>query len=317
MNVLKSLLGAGVLGLLASTSAFAQDWPSEPIHLIVPFSAGGPADIVAREVGQRMSEQLGQPVIVENMTGGGGIIAAQYVAAANPDGYTVFFPAAGSVAVRPQIDGREDLIAQLRPVTVVSTSAHVMVVNAESGINSVQDLIDHAKENPGDLNYGSAGAGAVAHLGFARFAKAAGIEMEHIPYGGTSAAVVDLAAGAIDGLLSSKPSLGAMIDAGKIRVIGMTDAVSGDEETPLISDTVPGFTYSTWYGMMVPVETSDDIVATLNKAAGEAVSDEALQREMSARSLTLMHTTPEKMQEMIDLDMNEWGAVIEAVGLKK
>ena len=316
MSFLKSLLSAGIMGLFASGPAFAQDWPSEPIHLIVPFSAGGPADIVAREVGRRMSEQLGQPVVVENMTGGGGIVAAQHVAAADADGYTVFFPAAGNVAVRPQIDGREDLIAQLRPVTVVSTSAHVMVVNAESEFQSVQDLIDYAKEHPGELNYGSAGAGAVAHLGFARFANAADIKMEHIPYGGTSAAVVDLAAGAIDGLLSSKPSLGAMIDAGKIRVIGLTDAVPGDDEVPLISETVPGFTYTTWYGMMVPADTSDEIVAVLNESAGAAVSDEELQKDMAARSLTLTHTTPEEMQEMIDRDVKEWGEVIETVGLK-
>ncbi|WBU62229.1 Bug family tripartite tricarboxylate transporter substrate binding protein [Paracoccus albus] len=306
---------AGAFAALSAVPLAAQEWPTQPIHLIVPFSAGGPADLVARELGQRMGETLGQPVVVENMTGAGGIIAARHVASADPDGYTVFFPASGNVSVRPQIDGLDELVDQLEPVAAVSTSAHVMVVNAESDFHSVEDLIEYGREHPGELNYGSAGAGAVAHLGMARFANAAGIEMEHIPYGGTSAAVVDLAAGAIDALLSSKPSLGAMIDAGKIRVIGLTDEAPG-EDAPLISETVEGYSYSTWYGMMVPAGTDASVISELNQAAAEAVADEDLQKEMAARSLTLIHTTPEEMGEMIRQDTEEWGEVIDAVGLR-
>ncbi len=315
MSKFKKFLAACAVALTVSP-AMADEWPSQPIRLIVPFSAGGPADIVARELGKRMGDYLGQPVIVENMTGAGGVIAARHVIGSKPDGYTVFFPAAGSIAVRPQIDGLEEIVEQLRPVAVVSTSAHVMVVNAESDFHSVADLISYAKEHPGELNYGSAGAGAVAHLGMARFANAAGIEMEHIPYGGTSAAIVDVAGGAVDALLSSKPSLTAMIDAGKIRVIGVTDVAPGTD-APLISETVEEFSYSTWYGMMVPAATDDKIVEKLNEAAGVAVGDEALQEEMASRSMTLMHTSPEEMATMIDKDVKEWGEVIENVGLKK
>ncbi|KMK66880.1 tripartite tricarboxylate transporter substrate binding protein [Puniceibacterium sp. IMCC21224] len=317
-NFMKIVMAGVTTTLLAGSAAYAEDWrPDQPVRMIVAFAPGGPVDLVGREIAQRLGEFLGQPVIVENMGGAGGIIGAQHVASSDPDGQTIFFAAAGNVVIRPLMDGNTEIAKQLRSVGLVSKSPHAMVVNNDLEVQNVAELIAYAKEHPGELNFGSAGTGAAAHLGFEMFKLATGVEIEHIPYKGSAPAIVDLAAGAVDMSLSSIPSLTAMLEAGKIRMIALTDEAPSDIGVPLVSDTVEGYAYSTWYGVMVPTATDDSVVAALNEGLAVAVSDEALRERMAGMGAKLVHSTPEEMEAFFNVEVEKWDKVIEAAGLRK
>ncbi|MBS3849772.1 tripartite tricarboxylate transporter substrate binding protein [Devosia sp. BSSL-BM10] len=316
MKTLIKILALTTATLVAGTSVHAQEWrPNQPVRMVVAFAAGGPVDLVAREFAPRLEEYLGQPVLVENMGGAGGLIAAKNVGAADADGQTIFFAAAGNVVIRPLVDKDSQVIEDLRSVALVSKSPHAMVVNADLPVQNVDELIALAKERPGELNFGSAGTGAAAHLGFEMFKMATGVEIEHIPYSGVAPSLVDLAAGAIDMSLSSIPSLASMLDAGLIRIIGLTDEGPGNEDIPLISDTVPDFGYSTWYGAMVPVDTSDEVVQVLNDAFAFASADEDLRKRMALQGLKIGHSSAAEMDTFFQAELVRWGAVIDAADI--
>jgi tripartite-type tricarboxylate transporter receptor subunit TctC len=316
MKTLIKILALTTATLVAGTSVHAQEWrPNQPVRMVVAFAAGGPVDLVAREFAPRLEEYLGQPVLVENMGGAGGLIAAKNVGAADADGQTIFFAAAGNVVIRPLVDKDSQVIEDLRSVALVSKSPHAMVVNADLPVQNVEELITLAKERPGELNFGSAGTGAAAHLGFEMFKMATGVEIEHIPYSGVAPSLVDLAAGAIDMSLSSIPSLASMLDAGLIRIIGLTDEGPGNEDIPLISDTVPDFGYSTWYGAMVPVDTSDEVVQVLNDAFAFASADEDLRKRMALQGLKIGHSSAAEMDTFFQAELVRWGAVIDAADI--
>ncbi|SFR01420.1 Bug family tripartite tricarboxylate transporter substrate binding protein [Poseidonocella sedimentorum] len=316
-NKLKFGMMAIAGAILTATGSQAQDWkPEQPVRMIVAFAPGGPVDLVGREIAQRLGEYLDQTVIVENMGGAGGIIGAQHVAQADPDGQTIFFAAAGNVVIRPLVDNNTDIAKQLRSVGLVSKSPHAMVVRDGLDVQTVEELIAYAKAHPGELNFGSAGTGAAAHLGFEMFKQATGVEIEHIPYKGSAPAIVDLAAGAVDMSLSSIPSLTAMLEAGKIRMIALTDEAPTDMGVPKVSDTVEGYAYSTWYGVMAPAETAGNIVETLNKGLAFAVSDKALAERLAKMGAKLGHSTPEEMEAFFEQEVTRWDAVIEASGIR-
>lgn len=316
---MKSIVGLLVLPTVALTAIMpvqADEWrPTQPVRMVVAFAAGGPVDLVAREFAPRLEGYLGQPIIVENMGGAGGLIGAQAVAAAPADGETIFFAAAGNVVIRPLVDRNTEIVEQLRSVGLVSESPHALVVNAELPVENVDELIEYALENPGQLNFGSAGTGAAAHLGFEMFKLETGVDIEHIPYSGVGPSLVDLAAGAIDLTLSSLPSLAPLLDAGQARVIGLTGEAPDNQGYPLVSDSVPGYGYSTWYGVMVPTATDDEIVAVLNEAFAFAAEDEGLQARLFDQGIRLNHSSPEEMEAFFQEELVRWGEVIEAANV--
>lgn len=313
---MKAFVSAIAAGLTLAAPALADDWrPTRPITMVVGFAAGGPVDTVGREIAQRMAEHLGQPVLVENIGGAGGLAAVNRVGNADPDGHTIFFAAAGNVVIRPLVDRNTAPIELLAPVSLVSRSPHVLVVPTDSPFQNVADVIAHAQANPGELNYASAGTGAAAHLGFEMLQLMAGIEMEHIPYPGTAPSLVDLAAGAVDITLSSTPSLAAMLDAGRIRIIGVTDEGPDNRGAPLISDTVPDYGYTVWYGVMAPAGTPAEAIAGLNAAIRAAVADEDLQARLVEQNTALAASTPEEMGEYMARDTERWRVIIEAANV--
>lgn len=311
-------LAAGGLALAAlATTAAADEWrPSQPVTMVVGFAAGGPVDTVGREVAQRMSEYLGQPVVVENVGGAGGLIAANRVVQAAPDGHTMFFAAAGNVVIRPLVDRDTSIVDQLDFVSLVSSSPHVMVVPASSPFETVGDLVEYARENPGELNFASAGTGAAAHLGLEMLKLYAGIDIEHIPYAGVAPSLVDVASGAVDGTLSSMPSLVPMLDAGQIRILGVSNDGPNNRGAPLIAETVENFGYTVWYGALVPAGTPREAIDALNAAIHFALSDEDMVARFAAQNNTMAASTPEEMAEFFREDQARWREVIEAADVR-
>lgn len=317
------LIGAfsGAFWLAAATTASAQgstpsDWPTRNIRLVVSFAAGGPADLVAREVGLRMSDDLGKSIIVENQGGGGGKPAVLTVARADADGYTLLFTPSGSVVHQPLVDRDSSAVERLAPVGLVSTSPHVLVVYPKLPAQNIKELVDYARANPGQVNFGSAGTGAAAHLGMEMLKSTAKIDIVHVPYRGTSQAVLDLLAGRIQAMFSSMPSLKGMIDDGSLRAIGMTDKSRVDAGLPVISDTIPTFGYTTWYGMFAPVKTPPAVIDRLSASLRKTLADKALQDKLAVQGLDLQFSTPAELAAYVKADIQKWAPIIEAADLR-
>jgi tripartite-type tricarboxylate transporter receptor subunit TctC len=297
---------------IAATAAAAQGFPSKPVKVVVPFAAGGPADLVAREVAARLTQQLGQPFLVENQGGAMGKLAVASVARAQPDGYTLLFPASGNVAVLPLFEKeRSDILAQLAPVSMISSGPHVLVVSARLPIRNTRELVEYARAHPGKVNFASAGTGGVAHLGMEMLKSSAGIDIVHVPYKGSAPAMADLASGEVQAMFSSMPSLQPMIDRGAIRAIGMTARSPGTANIPLISEAVPGFEYTTWYGLFAPAGTPAAVIAALNAAVRQALADPALQRKLEPQGLEPQASTPEELAAYLRRESAKWAKVIQ------
>jgi tripartite-type tricarboxylate transporter receptor subunit TctC len=304
----------------AVPAAMADPFPAHPIRLVVPFAAGGPADVVAREIGLKLGAELGQPIVVENQGGAAGISALSTVVRAEADGHTLLFAASGNIVLQPQVsrNGGADLVARLRPVSLVSTSPHVLVVTGKLPVATVQEFIGYARANPGKLSYASAGVGGVAHLGMAYLEAVAGIDMTHVPYRGTSAAVSDLASGQVHALFSSYPSLQGAIDKGLVKAIGMSapGATGPAAKLPVIGSAVPGFEFTTWYGMYAPAATPQPVVDRLHAAIRKVAADAALKSKLEMQGVQLVSSTPEELQQRGKRDTEQWAAVIKRANIK-
>lgn len=312
MRLHQLLLAIGLAAQMAP--ALAQTYPTKPIRLIVPFAAGGPADVVAREVGQKLGGELGQTVIVENQGGGAGTVALTTVARAEPDGHTLLFAASGNIVLQPQVSktGGADLVAKLRPVAMASTGPHVLVVSSKLPVTTVKEFIDYAHAHPGTLNYGSAGVGGVAHLGMEYLQALAKTEMTHVAYKGTAAAIGDLVAGNVHAMFSSPPSLQAAIDKGYVRALGMSapGGTGAVKSLPLISSTVPGFEFTTWYALYAPLATPPAIVKKLGDAVRKTVTDPVLKAKMEAQGVELTYASAQDLMQIMKRDTDKWAKVI-------
>lgn len=307
---------SAVLALNAAlvTPAFAQAFPSKSIKFVVPFAAGGPADIVAREVGQKLGAELGQSVVVDNQGGGAGVNALSSVVRADADGHTLLFAASGNMVLQPQVSsaGGKDLIAKLRPVGLVSTGPHVLVVSSTLAVSSVKEFIDYARAHPGQVSYASAGVGGVAHLGMEFLKAVTKTDMVHVPYKGTSAAIADLASGQVQALFSSPPSLQAAIDKGLVRPLGMSapGGTGAARSLPVIGTVVPGFEFTTWYGIYAPAATPAPVVDRIHAALAKVLKDPALVAKLEAQGVALSSSTPQQLGEITKRDTEKWAKVI-------
>jgi tripartite-type tricarboxylate transporter receptor subunit TctC len=313
-------LAIGSLFAVAIPAQAADGFPSRAIKLVVPFAAGGPADVVARAFGQKLGAELGQSVIVENQGGAAGVTALGAVARAEADGHTLLFAASGNIVLQPQLThrGSADLVASLRPVSLVSTSPHVLVVSSKLPVRNLKEFVDHARANPGQLSYGSAGVGGVAHLGMASLEALTGTDMVHVPYRGTSGAVSDLASGRIHALFSSYPSLQGVIDKGLVRPLAVSARTGAGPaaKLPVIASVVPGFEYKTWYGLYAPAGTPDAATERLQQAVKNVALDAALREQLAVQGVDLASSTAEELRELAKRDTEKWGAVIRRANVK-
>src|SRR5882757_4411278 len=312
------MLVAG-LSLLLPAAAVAQDFPSKPIRLIVPFPAGGPNDIIARLVGQRMSELIKQPVLIDNRGGQAGVLGTDAVAKSAPDGYTIGITSASSLAISPAMekvayDPRKDLA----PVTLVVTVPEMLVVATNVPANDMKELVALAKAQPGKLNIASSGLGSLPHLAAELFKLTAKIDMVHVPYRGAAPAINDLLGQQVQMTFLDLPVILPQIKSGALRPI----ALGAPERAPTAPDVpttaeagMPDLLIENWYGMLAPAGTPEKIVATLNRIANEAMADPNVKARLAEQGLTVAGDTPEHFRGFIDAEIGKWAKVIKDAGV--
>lgn len=314
-NVLVSALAA--CSLLASAGAFAQAaYPDKPIHLMIPFAQGGATDLLGRALGERLSVRLGQPVVVENKTGGGTVIASDFVAKAPADGYTLLL-AASSLGTAPYLYKKVgyDASKSFAPITLVCAVTHVLVVHPDLPVKSVKELIAYAKANPEKLSYGSVGAGTSNHLEGELFKSMAGVSLVHIPYRGSAPALTDLVGGQLGVMFDPIASTGPFIKAGKLRALAVSTAKrsSSMPELPTVAESgLPGFEATPWLGMLAPAGTPPGIVAKLNKEVVAILAEPEMKERMKTWGFDVIGNTPAEFAAFIQADTAKWGPLIKS-----
>lgn len=317
MKILSALLTA--LSLLSPASVEAQDFPTKPIKLIVPFPAGGPNDIIARVVGQRMSELMKQPVLIDNRGGQGGVLGTDAVAKAPPDGYTIGIVSASSLVINPSMEKvGYDVARDFAPITLVVTVPEMLVVASNVPAKNMAELVALAKAEPGKLNFASAGLGGLPHLAGELFKLTAKIDIVHVPYRGAAPAINDLLGQQVQMTFLDLPVILPHIKAGSLRPI----ALGARERAPTAPDVpttaevgMPDLLIENWYGMIAPAGTPPSIIAALNKFATTAMADPAVKQKLTEQGLTLVGDTPEHFRQFIGSEAAKWAKVIRDAGL--
>ena len=319
MRILR-MLATGLSLMLWPTLAATQDFPSKPIRLIVPFPAGGPNDIIARVVGQRMSELIRQPVLIDNRGGQAGVLGTDAVAKANPDGYTIGITSASSLAISPSMekvpyDARKDFA----PVTLVVTVPEMLVVTSNVPAKNMDELVALAKAQPGTLNFASAGVGGLPHLAGELLKLTAKIDIVHVPYRGAAPAINDLLGQQVQMTFLDLPVILPHIKAGTLRPI----ALGARARAPTVPDVpttaevgMPDLLIENWYGMIAPAKTPEKIVATLNRIANEAMADPGVKQKLADQGLTVAGDTPEHFRGFIETEATKWAKVIKDAGVE-
>jgi tripartite-type tricarboxylate transporter receptor subunit TctC len=313
-------LAAGAAALPAlSRVASAETYPSRPVHWIVSFAAGGPNDIVARIIGQYLSEHLGQQFVIENRPGAGGNVGMQSVLSAVPDGYTIAF-VGPNYAINPAIYDKLpfDFIRDSAPVAGTIRLANVMEVHPAVPANNVAEFIAYAKANPGKINFASGGVGTSPHLSGELLKSMTGINIVHVPYRGTAPALSDLLAGQVQVLFDNIPGSIGHIKNGKVRALGVTGSkrVAAIPDVPTIGETVPGYEVSIWYGIAAPRGTPPKIVEKLNQAVNAVLGDPKLQARLAELGGEPMPMTPAQFGKLVAEETERWGKLIRAANIK-
>ena len=300
--------------LTATGLAAAADYPTRPITMVVGYPAGQAVDILARMVGEGISRELGQPVVIDNRIGAGGTVGTVYVKRAASDGYTISMSASGPLAIAPQLfkgsgyDPRTDFT----PIMTVASMANVMVVRSNSKYNNVADLVAAAKANPGKINFGSPGNGSTSHLTQEMFKQSLGIKMEHVPYKGSTAALTDLVGGQIDVLLEASASIRPFLEKGDIRAIAVTSAkpVPDLPKVDPIGKTIKGFEAIGWMGVIGPAGMDAAIVNKLNAAMVKTLKDPTMRTKLQDLGLQPVGDTPAQFKSFISSEYKKWGDTI-------
>jgi tripartite-type tricarboxylate transporter receptor subunit TctC len=310
----------GLSVLLVPAAAAAQDFPSHSIRLIVPFPAGGPNDTLARVVGQRMSELLKQPIVIDNRGGQAGVLGTDAVAKANPDGYTIGIVSAGSLAINPTMEKvAYDVSRDFAPVTLVATVPEMLVVTPNVPANNMAELVALAKAQPGKLNFASTGVGGLPHLAGELFKLTAKIDIVHVPYRGAAPAMNDLLGHQVQMTFLDLPVLLPQIKAGTLRPIalGTRQRAPTAPDVPTTAEVgMPDLLIENWYGMIAPAKTPDTIIATINRAANEAMADPAVKEKLAEQGLTMAGDTPEHFRGYIEAETKKWAKVIRDAGVE-
>ena len=308
----------GLAGLFASR-ARAATYPSRPIHFVVGFAAGGPNDIVARILGDWLSNSMGQQWVIENRAGSGGMLAAGYVVNSPPDGYTLMFVAPNN-AIGESLYKKLpfNFIRDSVPVARTLKLANLMVVPPDFPANTVAEFIAYAKANPGKINMASSGNGTSVHMSGELFKLMAGIEMTHVPYRGSAPAMPDLMSGKVHVMFDNLPGSIAFARAGKLKALGVTTAQRWPEtpDIPAISETLPGYEASAWYGFGVPKGTPPDIVEKLNREINAALVDPALKARFAELEAEPLVFSPAEFAAFIATEAERWGKAVTAADVK-
>ena len=311
-----SVLAAGAL----AGAAQAQDWPTRPVRLVVPFPPGGGADTIARIVSARLAEIWGQQVVVESRAGAGGNIASEAVARSAPDGYTLYLAGdfqATNVFLYSKLS--YDPVADFAPVSLVVQFPVAFVVPNSSPARTVAEFIAHAKANAGRLTYASPGHGTSPQLAAELFKRVAGIELIHVPYRGAAPAIQDLIPGRVDSFFNNIAPVVPLMQQGQLRLLAVTSAqrAPAAPEVPTVAESgLPGFDVSGWYAFFVPARTAPAIVKKMQADTAAVLAEPAVKARLEQLGLFVVGSTPEELGAYLKAEMEKWGAVIRAAGLK-
>ena len=301
--------------VFATPTAHAQNYPTRSVTLVVPFPPGGSTDILARLLGQHLSESFGQPVVIDNRPGAGGSIASEVVARSRPDGYTLMMGHIGTLAVNAGLYAKlpYDPVKSFAPISTVAIVSNVLVVHPAVPAKSVAELIDYARRNPGKLNFSSGGNGSAAHIAVAAFADAAGLSLVHVPYRGTAPSVTDLIAGNVQMTMTGAPAVLEHVRGGQLRALGVSTAarLASAPDIPTIAEAaLPGFEASQWYGMVAPAATPEAIIRRLNAEIRRAMTTPKIVAALERDGATPWVGSPEEFHAHIVAEIARWGALI-------
>jgi tripartite-type tricarboxylate transporter receptor subunit TctC len=306
--------------VLCPTLAAAQDFPNRTIHLIVPFPPGGPNDIIARVVAQKMQDILKQTIVIENKSGQGGVLGTDFVAKSAPDGYTIGIVSAGALAISVSMEKvAYETLKDLAPVTLVAKVPEMLVVATSVPAKNMKELLALAKAQPGKLNFASTGPGSMPHLAGELFKLTAKIDIVHVPYKGAAPVMNDLLGQHVEMVFLDLPVLLPQIKAGKITpiAVGAPKRVAGAPEVPTTAEVgMPNLLTENWYGMVAPAKTPPQVIAALNKAAVEAMKDPAVIDKLASQGAILVGGTPDELRAFIDSETKKWAKVIKDAGVQ-
>jgi len=299
----------------AGGSASAQAYPNKPIHIVVPFAPGGITDILARSLGQKLTDAWGQQVVIENKPGANSQIGAELVAKAAPDGYTLLVSADTTFVMNPHLYARlsYDPVKDFAPVTGLGISPQALVVHPSVPVKTFAELIDHAKKNPGALNYGTFGPGSTGHLNIVLLEMLTGAKFTAVHYKGANPAITDVLGGHIQMIIVSIGLVRKHFEAGTLKLLGFgsTARLAEFPDVPTIAESLPGYEAGAWYGLVAPKGTPRDIVDKLNAETQKIFSDPAFREKYLAPAMTFsIASSPEKFGERIEADLAKWGKVI-------
>jgi tripartite-type tricarboxylate transporter receptor subunit TctC len=310
-----------VIALCLPLAAQAQAYPSKPVRLIVPFPAGGPSDLFGRALAQGMGERLGQPVIVENVSGVGGVIGVDRAAKAEPDGYTLALNSASTVAIAPYSLSKlpYDVKKDLALITVVVRVPEVLAVHPSVPAGSLEEFIAYAKKNPGKINFGSAGGGSITHLAGELLKAEAGVDMVHVAYKGAAPAVTDLVGGTVQMGIFDVPVLLGHIRAGKLKALAVTSGARASTlpEVPTTAEKgYPNVTSDNWYGLVAPAATPAAVRQRIHAAAVATLESQAIKEQYAKVSGVPSPGTPEDYARFLAAEQAKWSKVVNAIGFK-
>lgn len=314
-----------VLGLLSLVcgipAGLAQSYPNKTIHFIMPYPVGGSIDIAGRMVMQKVAEDLGHPVVIDNRTGAGGIVGTEMAARAPADGYTLVMGGNGTLALSPHLQRNlpYDPLRDFAPVTQLVVVPYVLVVNPAFKANSVAELIALAKARPDEINYASGGNGSAPHLAAEIFKRMANVRLLHVPYKGSTPGINDVISGQVQLTFTGIPSVLSQIKSGRLRPLGVTSAkrAAALPNVPTIGESgVPGYEVSPWFGVLVPARTPPAIVAQLNTEIVKVLRSAAIRERFAAEGIEPVGNTPEQFAAYIKLELAKWGKVLKDAGIR-
>ena len=309
-----------IFGFVTALSAHAQQYPAKPIRLIVPFVAGGSADVLSRVLAQRLTQQYGQQMVVENRPGSGGHVGAEAAARATPDGYTIVFGTIGihaayTIYSKLNYDPSRDL----QPVSMYADVPNILIVHPSVPVKNVKEFIALAKCNPGRLNFGTAGSGSSTHMAGEWFKLYTGVNLTHVPYKGSAQAMQDLLGGQIELMFENLPTAIAQVRAGKVRSLGMTSRERSPSmpEVPTLAETgVPGFEATAWFTIAAPAKVPADIIRKLNTDMNAFLKAPEMQQRWIDMGVVPLGGSPADAEKFFVVEREKWGKVIKAAGIR-
>ena len=316
-----TLVAIALCSAFAFTGAAHAQYPTKPIKIVVPFPAGGTTDILARAVAADLQKAFGQAVVVENKAGAGGNIGSDSVAKSSPDGYTLLMGTVGTHAINVSLYPKMpyDAVKDFAPVSLVAGVPNVLVASPSFPVNSVKDLVDAAKKAPDKITFASSGSGTSIHLSGELFKQLAGVQMTHVPYKGSSAALPDVISGQVNVMFDNAPSVIQHIRGGKLKAV----AVTSDKRSPALPGVptiaesgLPGFEASSWFGVLAPAATPKDIVDKLSGAIAKSLQTPEMKERLAGQGAVAVGNTPEQFSAHIKSEIDKWSKVVKASGAK-